>query len=140
MLPEFIKMLIYSYIVTPSAVCIKGEIKRCSNILNQEYLKDSQTIWSVMTIDWYDYYTNNRKMYREPLLNYVIRHDLSIAKETHICEAYDSYISDSIDDIEIKKLKRNKKEHERFICNSEYNYKKDFSKWINYMVWLENRM
>ncbi len=134
-------MLIYSYIATPSSNCIKGEIKRCSNILNQEYLKDKQTIWSVMTIDWYDYYTNNRKMYREPQLNYVIRHDLSIAKEKHICHAYDSYISDSIHDvITIEKLISNKKEHERFICNAEYNYKKDFSKWINYMIWVENRM
>ena len=138
MLPQFIKMKIYSYMVTPSAFCIKSEIKRCSNILNQEYLKDTQTIWSVMTIDWYDYYQNKIDIFSKPQLNFVVRHDLGIAKQMHICESYNSYISISNQDN--IRVERNKKQHERIIWETEYHYKKDFSKWINYMIWLENRI
>ena len=83
-----IKLLIYSYLLTPSASCIKVEIKRCSIILDQTELHDYQTIWYIMVLYWDKYYTNEKFHFQN--VNHVLcKYDLMIAKQICILKRYE---------------------------------------------------
>jgi len=137
-IPESIKMLIYSYLITPSAFCIKKEITRCLFILDQSSFNDSQTIWSVMTIDWYDYYKTYTSRY-EYFKNTIslFRFDLMIAKQIHVSKLYNIDINCEI--LNIKQLNKRKSENESKICNLKDIYQKEFFNWIEYIKWLETK-
>lgn len=122
-IPESIKTIIYSYIITPSAFYMKKEIARCLAILNQNHFKEFQTIWSVMTIDWYDYYKTHKDKYGYfKNTTSLFRHDLMIAKQIHISNFYDTYI---LHDSNMRYLKD--------------MYQKEFLNWIEYIKWSETK-
>ena len=137
-IPESIKMMIYSYLITPSAFCIKGEIKRCLSILDQSSFTESQTIWTVMTIDWYDYY----KIYNSGYgyfknTSSLFQYDLMIAKQIHVSNLYNIDINDVT--LNMIQLNKGRKENESKICNLKDIYQKEFFKWIEYIKWWETK-
>ena len=104
-LPRDIKLLIYSYLLTPSALCIKDEIKRCSSILDQNELHDYQTIWYIMVLYWDKYYTNEQFHFQNA--NHVLcKYDLMIAKQISILKRYQHKFLEKDVEQYIEKCKR----------------------------------
>ena len=137
-IPESIKMMIYSYLITPSAFCIKKEITRCLSILDQSSFNDSQTIWSVMTIDWYDYYKTYKSRYGYfKNTSSLFRYDLMIAKQIHVSNLYNIDINDGI--LNVIQLNKGRIENESKICNLKDIYQKEFFNWIEYIKWRETK-
>ena len=60
-LPYDLKKLVLSYLETPSAYAIKGEITRILPLIEQNKLTESQTLWSIRKIYWHE--TTNIKKY-----------------------------------------------------------------------------
>ena len=137
-IPESIKMMIYSYIITPSAFCIKEEIARCLSILDQTSFNDSQTIWTVMTIDWYDYYKIYNYGYEYfKNTSSLFRYDLMIAKQIHVSNLYNIDINEGT--LNMIQINKGRVENESKICNLKDIYQKEFFKWIEYIKWWETK-
>lgn len=100
-----IKLLIYSYLLTPSASCIKDEIKRCVLILGQTELHEYQTIWYVMVLYWDKYYTNE-KFHFQNVNNELCKYDLMIAKQISILKRYQHKFLEKDVEQYIEKCKR----------------------------------
>jgi len=86
-LPVAIQYMIRSYCGgTPSAEAIKQEIKKILPIIESDRLGEDQTIWSIRTIYWFEYYDeNSSQMYQQTDVPLKIRYELDIAKGIHLC-------------------------------------------------------
>jgi len=90
-LPVSIKYMIHSYCGgTPSAEAIKTEIKRILPIIESDRLGEDQTIWSIMTIYWFEYYENSDKQYQQLETPLAIDYELRIAKGIHLCMSFNN--------------------------------------------------
>lgn len=92
-LPFSIKYMIRSYCGgTPSAEAIKKEVRRILPIIESDRLSDHQTIWSIMSIYWFEYYASSYKifMYQQIDIPLTVRYELNIAKGVHLCMTFNN--------------------------------------------------
>ena len=142
-LPDGIKKIIALYLRTPAADLIQLEIQRILPIVKRDKLYTEQTIWSVMTIEWYDYYTENHLRYRQDTKwffkeNLLTKYELQIAKHKH--NLITGYRALS----EIHSNHPDYYQHLRF-CHSttktidyiEEIYEKEYQKYIEYLQNIE---
>ena len=81
-LPYDLKKLVFSYLETPSAYAIKGEITRILPLIEQNKLTDSQTLWSIRKIYWHE--TNITKyLFHNFNIDQIAYYDLEIALLLH---------------------------------------------------------
>ena len=137
-LPDGVKKIIALYMRTPTADMIQLEIERILPIVKRDKLYPEQTIWSVMTIEWYDYYTTDYLRYRQDnrttKKNLLTKYELQIAKQNHNLITGSRVLS------EIHINHPDFCEHLRF-CHSttktiyyiEESYKKEYQKYIEYL-------
>jgi hypothetical protein len=143
MLPSVIKNKIAIYLRTPEAEIIQKEIERVQTIVNSNRLFPEQTIWSVMTIDWYDYYYTDAARYRQDnrmncTQNLMVFNELKKAKEQHIIIDYDREMQKTV--VESKKygdLLRGRHSHVKLTYYMDENCENLFKKYIEYLCWIE---
>ena len=81
-LPYDLKKLVFSYLETPSAYAIKGEIIRILPLIEQNKLTESQTLWSIRKIYWHE--TNIKKyLFYNHNIDQIAYYDLEIALLLH---------------------------------------------------------
>jgi hypothetical protein len=81
-LPYDLKKLVFSYLETPSAYAIKGEISRILPLIEQNKLTESQTLWSIRKIYWHE--TNIKKyLFYNHNIDQIAYYDLEIALLLH---------------------------------------------------------
>ena len=81
-LPYDLKKLVFSYLETPSAYAIKGEITRILPLIEQNKLTESQTLWSIRKIYWHE--TNIKKyLFYNHNIDQIAYYDLEIALLLH---------------------------------------------------------
>lgn len=81
-LPYDLKKLVLSYLETPSAHEIKKEINRILPLIEQNKLTESQTLWSIRKIYWYE--TNIKKnLFYNHNIDQIAYYDLEIALLLH---------------------------------------------------------
>jgi hypothetical protein len=77
-----LKKLVLSYLETPSAYAIKGEIARILPLIEQNKLTESQTLWSIRKIYWHE--TNITKyLFINHNIDQIAYYDLEIALLLH---------------------------------------------------------
>ena len=77
-----LKKLVFSYLETPSAYAIKGEITRILPLIEQNKLTESQTLWSIRKIYWPE--TNIIKnLFYNYNIDQIAYYDLEIALLLH---------------------------------------------------------
>jgi hypothetical protein len=77
-----LKKLVLSYLETPSAYAIKGEITRILPLIEQNKLTESQTLWSIRKIYWSE--TNIIKnLFYNYNIDQIAYYDLEIALLLH---------------------------------------------------------
>ena len=77
-----LKKLVLSYLETPSAYAIKGEIARILPLIEQNKLTESQTLWSIRKIYWSE--TNIIKnLFYNYNIDQIAYYDLEIALLLH---------------------------------------------------------
>ena len=77
-----LKKLVLSYLETPSAYAIKGEIARILPLIEQNKLTESQTLWSIRKIYWPE--TNIIKnLFYNYNIDQIAYYDLEIALLLH---------------------------------------------------------
>lgn len=144
MLPLEIKQKIALYLRTPAADIIQKEIKRVLTIIKRDKLYTEQTIWSIMSINWYEYYETDEKRYRQENrrycnINMLSNNELKKAKIEHVIFGYDMKIQETdYGDDEYCELLRLKNAHMKQIyfvedsCNKLCKKKLEYSLWIDY--------
>lgn len=81
-LPYDLKKQVFSYLETPSAYAIKGEIIRILPLIEQNKLTESQTLWSIRKIYWHE--TNIKKyLFNNFNIDQIAYYDLEIALLLH---------------------------------------------------------
>ena len=81
-LPYDLKKQVFSYLETPSAYAIKGEITRILPLIEQNKLTESQTLWSIRKIYWHE--TNIKKyLFYNHNIDQIAYYDLEIALLLH---------------------------------------------------------
>ena len=77
-----LKKLVFSYLETPSAYAIKGEIARILPLIEENKLTESQTLWSIRKIYWHE--TNIKKyLFYNHNIDQIAYYDLEIALLLH---------------------------------------------------------
>ena len=141
-LPTFLKRQIALCFRTPCAQLIQNEVERIKQFEDRDQLFTEETIWSVMVINWYEYYGTDEKRYRQNRKlgkdkNSVI-YELKIAKEIHICIEYDREINTK--GVNTKgnymdyNLQRGKNEHLKIIHAIEKLNNDEFKTYIGTLV------
>jgi hypothetical protein len=89
-----LKKLVLSYLETPSAYAIKGEITRILPLIEQNKLTESQTLWSIRKIYWPE--TNIIKnLFYNYNIDQIAYYDLEIALLLHKSDySYKDTLSD----------------------------------------------
>ena len=82
-LPYDLKKLVFSYLETPSAYAIKGEINRILPLIEQNKLTESQTLWSIRKIYWHETTNIKKYLFYNHNIDQIAYYDLEIALLLH---------------------------------------------------------
>ena len=77
-----LKKMIFDKLETPSACAIKGEITRILPLIKQDKLTESQTLWSINKIYWYEVSLKKDLFYNHNI-DPIAFYDLEIALSEH---------------------------------------------------------
>ena len=78
-----LKKLVFSYLETPSAYAIKGEITRILPLIEQNKLTESQTLWSIRKIYWHETTNIKKYLFYNHNIDQIAYYDLEIALLLH---------------------------------------------------------
>jgi len=82
MLHYDLKKMIFDYLETPSAYAIKEEITRILSLIEQNKITETQTLWSIRKIYWYE--TREKKhIFYNLNIHFTAFYDLEIALLLH---------------------------------------------------------
>ena len=82
-LPYDLKKLVLSYLETPSAYQIKGEINRILPLIEQNKLTETQTLWSIRKIYWHETTNIKKYLFYNHNIDQIAYYDLEIALLLH---------------------------------------------------------